>query len=499
MCNKHSDPNYSHDVALEPIAADLYVDLKIVLRNSRDWHRREQRLTKLKMHPVVEAVIKLYRPMNWHLLVLEWPHLADDGTRLAYTRDERAGEADRQLVTTPGKYLRRHFPTLADDVIRDIVLRHTDGDFEFIITRDIHEIVSFKQHGPKSCMTFKRDPFEDHPYRVYDPKYGWGLAVHRAKSDGFIFGNALVWEGDGDDSDERIFVRSYFAPDREYDGYSYADQRLEAWLKDEGYEHHSSWYEDTKLARVQNSDGDTLLPYLDGHRQSVDVESVKCLRIRECGDYSATDTDGLLENNRAICAYCDDRCHEDHVRYVDDYGDVCDGCIERDFYWSEAGEEYVHADNAIETVDDGYIHRYRLGRYDYTMVTSGRHEDLAAPDDEVIYDAYGNVWHQDDMDEMVTLHSDSQCGDELVHNEAPDLICTVDGDYFDRADIGSVVFEITDGPSKGEYVALNGDSKIWQHFDNLWLLSEYNAHLEEVQGQLRLDDEQRVNADAEQE
>ena len=498
MCNKHSDPNYSHDVALEPIAADLYVDLKIVLRNSRDWHRREQRLTKLKMHPVVEAVIKLYRPMNWHLLVLEWPHLADDGKRLSYTRDERAGEADRQLVTTPGKYLRRHFPTLADDVIRDLVLQHTHGDFEFIITRDIHEIVTFKQQGPKSCMTFKRDLFEDHPYRVYDPKYGWGLAVHRAKSDGFIFGTALVWEGDGDDSDERIFVRSYFAPDREYDGYSHADQRLEAWLKDEGYEHYSSWYQGTKLARVQNSDGDTLMPYLDGNNQQVDMHG-SYLTIEDRGEYCATDTDGLLENDRAICACCDERCHEDHVQYVDDYGDVCDGCIERHFYWSEAGEEYVHADYAIETVDGGYIHSYRLGRYNYTMVNSGRHAELAAPDDDTILDAYGNTWHQDDEDEMVTLHSDSKYGDEVVHNEAPDLICTVDGDYFDRADIGSVVFEITDGPSKGEYVALNGDSKIWQHFDSLWLLSEYNAHLEEVQGQLRLDDEQRVNADAEQE
>jgi hypothetical protein len=488
MCNKHSDPNYSHDVALEPIAADLYVDLKIVLRNSRDWHRREQRLTKLKMHPVVEAVIKLYRPMNWHLLVLEWPHLADDGKRLSYTRDERAGEADRQLVTTPGKYLRRHFPTLADDVIRDLVLQHTHGDFEFIITRDIHEIVSFKQHGPKSCMTFKRGSFEDHPYRVYDPKYGWGLAVHRAKSDGFIFGTALVWEGDGDDNDERIFVRSYFAPDREYDGYSHADQRLEAWLKDVGYEHRSSWYEGTKLARVVNTDGDTLMPYLDGNNQQVDVHG-SYLTIEDRGEYCATDTDGLLENDRAICACCDERCHEDHVQYVDDYGDVCDGCIERHFYWSEAGEEYVHADYAIETVDGGYIHHYRLGRYNYTMVTSGTHEDLAAPDDETIVDAYGNTWHQDDEDDLVTLHSDSKYGDEVVHNEAPDLICTVDGDYFDRADIGSVVFEITDGPSKGEYVALNGDSKIWQHFDSLWLLSEYNEHLEN----------QRVNADAEQE
>ena len=488
MCNKHSDPNYSHDVALEPIAADLYVDLKIVLRNSRDWHCREQRLTKLKMHPVVEAVIKQYRPMNWHLLVLEWPHLADDGTRLAYTRDERAGEADRQLVTTPGKYLRRHFPTLADDVIRDLVLQHTDGDFEFIITRDIHEIVSFKQQGPKSCMTFKNAIFKDHPYRVYDPKYGWGLAVHRAKSDGFIFGTALVWEGDDFGDDQRIFVRSYFAPDREYDGYSYADQRLEAWLKSEGYEHYSSWYKGTKIARVQDSDGDTLMPYLDGNNQQVDVEA-DCLTIREYGEYCATDTDGLLENERAMCAYCDERGHEDHMQYVDDYGDVCEDCIERSFYWSEAGDEYVHADYAIETVDGEYIHRYRLGRYDYTMVTSGTHEDLAAPDDEVIHDAYGNVWHQDDRDDMVMLHSDSSYGDELVHNEAPDLICTVDGDYFDRHDIGSVVFEITDGPSKGEYVALNGGSKIWQDVDGLWLLSEYNAHLEN----------QRVNADAEQE
>ena len=491
MGNKHSDPNYSHDVALEPVDADLYTRLKCVLLNSRRWHSREQQLTRLKMHPVVEAAIKLYRPMNWHLLVLEWPHLSNDGTRLAYTRDERAGEADRQHITTPGKYLRRHFPTLADDVIRDLVLQHTDGDFEFTITRDIREIVAFKQNGPKSCMTFNKATFSDHPYRVYDPKYGWGLAVHRAKSDGFIFGTALVWEGDDDVSfgdDERIFVRSYFAPDREYDGYSYADQRLEAWLKSEGYEHYSSWYQGTKVALVRDSDDETLMPYLDGHNQQVDMCG-SYLTIQEQGDYSATNTDGLLENDRTVCSYCDEHCHEDRTGYVDDYGDVCEGCIERHFYWSEVGDEYVHGDNAIDTVGGDYIHRYRLGRYNYTRVTSGRHEDLAAPDDEVIHDAYGNVWHQDDEDEMVTFHTDSKYGDELVHNEGPDLICTVDGDYFDINDRGNVVFEITDGPSKGEYVALNGDSKIWQDFDSLWLLSEYNAHLEN----------QRVNADAEQE
>lgn len=488
MCNKHSDPNYSNDVALKPVDADLYRDLKVVLRQSRRWHRREQLSSNLKMHPVVEAVIKQYRPMNWHLLVLEWPHLADDGTRLAYTRDERAGEADRQLVTTPGKYLRRHFPTLADDVIRDLVLQHTDGDFEFIITRDIREIVSFKQYGPKSCMTFKKAIFNDHPYRVYDPKYGWGLAVHRAKSDGFIFGTALVWEGGDFGDDERIFVRSYFAPDREYDGYSHADQRLEAWLKSEGYEHYSSWYEGTKVARVQDSDGEILMPYLDGNNQQVDMCG-SYLTIQDRGEYSATNTDGLLENDRAVCAYCDERCHEDHMQYVDDYGDVCEGCIERRFYWSEYGDEYVHEDYAIATVGGGYIHRYRLGRYNHSMVDAGSQDGYAAPDDETIVDAYGNTWHQDDRDDMVMLHSDSSYGDELVHNEAPDILCTVDGDYFDITDVGNVVFEITDGPSKGEYVALNGGSKIWQDVDSLWLLSEYNAHLEN----------QRVNADAEQE
>ena len=53
---------------------------------ARDWHGREQR--KYPMHPaVIKALESDYRPYDWHLLTLEWPHISEDSTRLAYFCD----------------------------------------------------------------------------------------------------------------------------------------------------------------------------------------------------------------------------------------------------------------------------------------------------------------------------------------------------------------------------------------------------------------------------
>jgi hypothetical protein len=94
----------------------------------RDWHGREQR--KYPMHPaVIKALESDHRPYDWHLLTLEWPHVSEsDSTRLAYTRDDRAGEADRQTVTTVGKYLTRHFPDMPDHEVRNLVALYAAGE-----------------------------------------------------------------------------------------------------------------------------------------------------------------------------------------------------------------------------------------------------------------------------------------------------------------------------------------------------------------------------------
>ena len=101
----------------------------------RPWFERER--CRYALHPAVLRMMRAYRPDDWQQLLLEWPHKsATDPNRLAYTRDERSGEADRQVITTIGKYLRRHFSHAPDEMIRDITAQYTYSG-EMFITNDI--------------------------------------------------------------------------------------------------------------------------------------------------------------------------------------------------------------------------------------------------------------------------------------------------------------------------------------------------------------------------
>ena len=104
-----------------------------IKRDARYWIIRE--MDSYPMHPVIEASIKLVRPIDWQQLFLEWPHISQgDRTRIAYTQNEAKGQKNVQTVTSVGKYLNRHFP-LPDHTIRDLVSRHGSADtYKFVHT-----------------------------------------------------------------------------------------------------------------------------------------------------------------------------------------------------------------------------------------------------------------------------------------------------------------------------------------------------------------------------
>ena len=103
-----------------PKAVSFVLAAEIVYR-SRDWHYRLQ--TRFNLHPAVVAAFNMHDPEDWQQLLLEWPHVATtDGTRLAYTRDERSGQDDRQTLTSLGKYIKQHWPRMADHHIRDFIV-----------------------------------------------------------------------------------------------------------------------------------------------------------------------------------------------------------------------------------------------------------------------------------------------------------------------------------------------------------------------------------------
>ena len=362
---------------------------------ARDWHGREQR--KYPMHPaVLRALESDHRPYDWHALTLEWPHVSEtDSTRLAYTRDDRAGEADRQTVTTVGKYLTRHFRDMPDHEVRNLVALYAAGEtckWVYTMAEMLHHIL----RGPTSCIGGR--PFEvhcadgerRHPYQVYDPKYGWHMAV-RIENDNTV-GRALCMA----DGDSKYFVRSYR---KNPDGYSPADERLEAWLISQGYTKQSYWEYDTRLAYYEVNSGEILAPYIDGGNQYVDIYG-NHLEISRDGEYECSNTSGIVQDgNGKDCQDCGDRVRDGDGYWVGRHEDslVCEGCCENNYYHAygrNGNQYYVHDNNVVRVGDDFYDEDY-LSDNEIVELENG---DYASMDDCVLIN---DDWYLTDDERVV--------------------------------------------------------------------------------------------------
>jgi hypothetical protein len=298
--------------------------LSDVLYKSRAWHCREQ--AQADLHPSVLRAFSEAQPKDWHLVVLQWPHVADDNTRLAYTQSDAKGIANLQTVTSIGKYLRQHWTQVPDHKIRDWAAAYSPDRFEIWTTRE--QIIKAVEFGPASCMQSAKGwiPFSSeqrewlengeadiddlvcHPYAAYDPDLGWSIAVRI--SEGRIDGRALLHD--------KVFVRSYGRPQNSNDR-SETDHVLEAWLEGQGYKHRSGWPAGTKFALLDHPrEGGYMMPYLDGSHDCVTLSS-GCMVIDSDGEYECDNTDGTLtyreDSSIGTCHHCDDSIDEDDEYY----------------------------------------------------------------------------------------------------------------------------------------------------------------------------------------
>ena len=272
------------------------------------------------------------------------------------------------------------------------------------------EIVNAVINGPTSCMskTFNircNDGSCRHPYEVYDPEYGWHMAVRLRGDD--VVGRALCNEND----DAKYFVRSYKKdPDG---GYSYADEVLEAWLKDQGVEKIDSWYEVAARMMYYEVRGTFLMPYLDGCNHQVilgHVDGVMRVLADSDGEYDCDNTSGTAEGcNRAECEDCGDRHDEDDGYWVGPYEDRRVGpcCIDnyRYGYGRNGSRYFIEQDSAVwvESCDEYYDINY-LSDNNIVELVNGDYEDIDhaveidgdwyhADDDDVCWDEY-NARHE---------------------------------------------------------------------------------------------------------
>jgi hypothetical protein len=365
---------------------------------TRPWHVTLQ--SKFAIHPVVIKAMEMARPDDWQRLLLEWPHRAEsDPTRLAYTVNERKGDDDVQTMTTVGKYLTRHFSTLPDHAIRDLAALCGKGECK--IVRTSVEMIYHLERGPKSCMQWGVDHDPDyHPYQVYDPQYGWGMAVRMVG--GETIGRALVITSEG----EKYFVRSYLRNDQ---GYSGRDDVLEAWLRADGYEHRSEWNEGQRLRRIDD-DGNNcgfIAPYIDGSNQRVSKGSGNVLIMDRNGDYDCCNTDGDADQPETTeCNDCGDRINDGDGYWVGYHEDnyVCNYCHDNyRFGRGRNGREYsFHEDNAVYVESqDNYYHGDYLEDNNIVQLENGEYEHV-----EETIEIDGEFYTQDD--ERICFFKDTE-------------------------------------------------------------------------------------------
>lgn len=327
------------------------VQLLDILRSSRPWFAELS--IRFSHHPALKQLFNNYKYSqyitDWREMLLEWPHESEEQPGMvAYTQNEDKGVRNLQTRTSLGKYLRRHCPTMPDHVLRDFCALHDTTAGYIHVTHNLNEIIKAVQEGPSSCMqddswdgTDDDGNYTDHPYRVYDPEYGWHMAIRKVGDQ--IMGRCLcVAHGEA-----KYFVRSY----RKTEGNSPTDTALEAWLTNQGYEKLCEWPEGTRLACVTNSYGDTLMPYIDGENKRVS-ENTFYFVIHSRGEHLADNTDGLLQQAGYQCPDCNDFVDEEDTYSTGYHGDhtVCRECFEDSYvraYGRHREQYFIHQDDAV--------------------------------------------------------------------------------------------------------------------------------------------------------
>jgi hypothetical protein len=276
-----------------------------------------------------------------------------DTQKIRYTPTVEYGRADRQVVTTLGKFLTKHYSSrLSAELIRfwqnKWVALSTPAEIHFAETPE--EVEHVYTNGPHSCMAHEY-PGEyasnEHPARL------WGYCTdtrvaYMKNDDGDIEARALVRE------DKKYWMRLYPAD----------KPRFMQALTQAGYRHGSLDGLKVPIVRQQNGRRGALMPYCDGVGYGVISHDGKSIILREAdGEFSVQRTDGIceLDGDREDMYTCDcghEFDDEDEISRSDDDHNYCRYCDDS-FVTAlnrRCDNVTVHRDNAIYIESmDAYI------------------------------------------------------------------------------------------------------------------------------------------------
>lgn len=388
-------------------AQDMWTSGHYVLESPEEqrhpWHVLLQ--DSAAVHAAVLDVLNDdYLPTDLDKLVMEWPTVSSDG-RLAYTQSVAKGRDVTRTVTTPGRFITRHWPKLPTDYIRDVVARNTA---KVEVWHDAGEIVRAVREGPHSCMSGDGGGESEHPYLTYAPQYGWRIAV-RLQGAREIWARALLLMPsrgpyvEGETLEGAEFVRTY--KKCQHGSYSHTDEALHAWLEQRNAKKVDGWPCGTKLARIErtrrghgNSAGSPFVaPYIDGRDQRVD-DMGSHLVLDSDGAYKCDSTDGTAENQEddcSECSNCGDMSDTDDGIFVGTHGHEYIGDCCSEYYEMGYGEGcrryYFPRDNAV-SVGGTWYHESWLKDNGIVELDNGEHASMG----DAFCCAVDNCWYLSD-------------------------------------------------------------------------------------------------------
>lgn len=270
-----------------------------------------------------------------------------DPTKVAFTENDQKGEADRQTVIRPGRYLAKFFKDklTAETISRLAATFNPESEkLELSLAETPKDCAEVYANGPGSCMSGCADSFESFPHHPAEV-YGEGdLAVAYLKRGDRITARAVVW------------------PEKKIRSVIYGDDtRLGPLLDAAGYENGS--VNGARVLKILHDSGSYVMPYVDGANDAGESSCGKFLILGD-GYHSVCSTHGLTEPSGYMCENCEDRYGEDEI-YSLDGGNVhwCSYCLEANGFTcsdcceSYSGHDYILADNG-RTLCDGCRDEY---------------------------------------------------------------------------------------------------------------------------------------------
>jgi len=287
---------------------------------------------------------------------LTFPHYsAQEPGQVAFQPiDPSYREADRQIRTKPGRYLNKFLDLDSDQVRKCVSIENGDKSVQLKFAKTVKEFTNVYLRGPSSCMS--------HSIDWYDASASTGRlpvsilangdieVAYLELDSGIIPARVLVVQSD-------MEMLDVYCNNDAMDG---ARGELLSQLRDAGYSYNSTALVGQKIERIPIDEGVFVCPYIDcGGLPVIDTGDYLQICHSDEGDMTADYQSGVCQNNRKYCQHCEES-HDSDEQYVDDVGDVCEGCLNDDFTYARcgrSGEAYIHNDDVIyiQSMDESYF------------------------------------------------------------------------------------------------------------------------------------------------